>query len=239
MMNRSSVALLLLLSACAIASCSGGMGAAEPTRTDRAEAAPVPDLADAGPLDELESVVPRMNGASRKDSIVFVVEGTIGAVQDGDSLRVDTEAGPRFYLRMSDMDTPEVFHAARSGSSCPCLEPEDQPGQPLGAAATDSLKELAPVGSGARAECYEIDRYGRAVCHVFVGQTNTNLEQIRRGWGMLPSRPEWIRDPDSRTAQQQAEHARRGVWAEADPIHPADWRQQCWGEGTCPGGVTD
>lgn len=68
-----------------------------------------------------------------------------------------------------------------------------------------------PRKTAARAECYTIDRHGRAVCHLFVGTTNVNLAQLRDGWGMLLSKPAWVRDPASVDAEQQARRARRGI----------------------------
>jgi endonuclease YncB( thermonuclease family) len=110
----------------------------------------------------------------------------------------------------------------------------DRPGQPLGQEARRSLQSLA-LRRQARADCYEIDRYGRPVCHVHVAGRNLNLAQIERGWGMLPERAEWVRDPASREAEAKARARKTGVWAKPDALHPATWRERCWGQGECSG----
>lgn len=86
-----------------------------------------------------------------------------------------------------------------------------RPGQPGGRAATEALLQLVSVGDEVRVECYEPDVYGRFACHVFKGTVNLNLEQIKSGWGWLPSKAIWVRDPESKKAEDEA--AKRGAWA--------------------------
>lgn len=159
---------------------------------------------------------------SRLAKVTFSFTGRVTAVSDGDTLVVANQAGST-TIRMSDMDTPEVSH----GTS--------RPGQRFGRAAEASLKNIAPIGSDARVECYERDQYQRSVCTVFVGSRNLNLEQIERGWGMLPDNPDWVRDPQSGPAQAQAKQQRRGVWQDPDPQSPASWRYWCWEKHQCSG----
>ncbi|WP_371321296.1 thermonuclease family protein [Achromobacter seleniivolatilans] len=136
---------------------------------------------------------------------------------------------------MSDIDTPEVFHKGGKDPSDPRKVLPDRPGQRHGKAATHSLKQMITTGQRVRAECYEMDQYSRSVCHVFAGSLNLNLEQLRRGWAMTPDRAEWIRDPLSEPAQKAAKAQRIGVWQDASPKSPADWRKECWGKGLCDG----
>ena len=97
-----------------------------------------------------------------------------------------------------------------------------------------SLQGLA-LGKSARAECYEIDRFGRLVCRVFVAGRNVNLEQIERGWGMLRERADRVRDPASSGAEARARARKVGVWSLTKPLHPGVWRERCWGHGECAG----
>jgi micrococcal nuclease len=159
---------------------------------------------------------------SRAAKVTFSFTGRIIAVSDGDTLVVADQSDST-TIRMSDMDAPEVSHGA------------SRPGQRFGRAAEASLKSMASVGSDARAECYERDQYQRAVCTVFVAFRNLNLEQIERGWGMLPDNPGWMRDPRSDPAQAQAKQQRRGVWQDPDPQSPASWRHLCWEKHRCAG----
>lgn len=152
----------------------------------------------------------------------FRLSGRITNVSDGDTLTLAGASGST-TIRMSDMGTPEVSHGA------------SQPGQRFGRAAEASLKSMAPIGSDARAECYERDQHNRAVCTVFVGSRNLNLEQIERGWAMLPDNPAWVRDPRSASAQARVKQQRVGVWQDPNPQTPASWRYRCWQLRQCSG----
>ena len=184
-----------------------------------------------------------MPSLSRTARVNFVVNGQVVAVEDGDTLTLRAASGDRFRIRMSDYDAPEVAHASnpyrdhngdQRRRNCPRAPPQAR-GQPGGEAAAASLRALAPLHVQARAECYESDGYGRFVCHVFVGTTNLNLEQLRRGWGMTASKSRWIRDPASRPVAQAARLAGVGIWAEPEPIVPATWRNNCWCRADCAG----
>ena len=61
-------------------------------------------------------------------------------------------------------------------------------GQPGGQEATSALEALISVNDSVTAECYEVDVYGRPVCHIFKDKMNVNLEMIKNGWGWLPEK---------------------------------------------------
>lgn len=196
----------------------------------------------------LPSAVAPVDAAAltRMAHVNFVISGSVAAVEDGDTLTVQTATGDRFHIRLSDLDAPETAHAAnplaahgaygarKHRRSCP-QAPALARGQAGGDAAAASLRQLAPLRAAARADCYEVDVYGRPVCHVFVGQVNVNLEQLRRGWAMAAHQARWIRDPASKPAEQAARAARVGIWRQPAPQAPARWRDQCWCKGLCTG----
>lgn len=172
---------------------------------------------------------------TRVSRINFTLEGSVLDVDDGDTLVLRGVGGGRFTIRLSDLDAPEVEHARnpyRDRRACRNA-PRRALGQDQGEAARTALRQRAPRKAAARAECYTIDHYGRPVCHVFVAGANLNLAQLRDGWGMLPGKRAWQRDPDSATAEQAARGGRRGLWAEARPEPPASWRTRCWCRGEC------
>ncbi len=178
---------------------------------------------------------PAWGADQRPAKVNFVISGTIVEVEDGDTLTLRGEGGGRFHIRLSDLDAPEVAHARnpyRERRNCRSA-PASAPGQAGGDAARAALSQRAPRKTTARAECYAIDRYGRPVCHVFVGTTNLNVEQLRDGWGMLLSKGSWVRDPASVAAEQAAMQAHRGVWAGARPQSPERWRSRCWCQAKC------
>lgn len=177
----------------------------------------------------------QVSALGREGLVNFSISGIVTKIDDGDSLGIEGVGGARFNIRLSDMDTPEISHQAFTPRDCPCSPLPYRPGQPGGQAAKQSLIELVSVGGKVRAECYEMDQYGRAVCHVFNGAVNLNLEQIKRGWGWTPSRSQWIRDPDSKPAEAGARNAKLGAWGLANQVSPDVWRRDCWRSGNCQG----
>lgn len=172
---------------------------------------------------------------ARLAKVNFTIAGTIVEVEDGDTLTLRGVGGGRFHIRLSDLDAPEVEHADnpyRERRTCRGA-PHRASGQAGGDAAREALGRRAPRKAAARAECYTIDRYGRPVCHVFVGTGNLNLEQLRDGWGMLLAKRAWVRDPASAAAEQEARDARRGIWSGPRPQTPDTWRARCWCRGEC------
>jgi endonuclease YncB( thermonuclease family) len=181
---------------------------------------PLPDVSSLG-------TVP----TTRQERVNFTLNGEVTAIEDGDTITLQGVQN-KFRIRFSDMDTPETAHDPFTPPGCRCNPLPYRPGQPGGLAARASLLEMLKLGDAVRAECYEMDDYGRAVCHVFKGATNLNLEQIRRGWGWLATKSKWIRDPDSAPAEDQARSSRVGAWALPNQVHPDTWRRQCWREAT-------
>jgi hypothetical protein len=68
------------------------------------------------------------------------------------------------------------------------------------------------------------DRYGRTLGIVRLGKRNVNLELVQEGWAW------WYRkyapkNKELASAETAARKAKRGLWADAKPIPPWDWRQ--------------
>ena len=78
------------------------------------------------------------------------------------------------------------------------------------------------------AECIKTDRYGRQVCRVLVGGADAGLEQIQAGMAWYFRRYAKELPPDRREQyadmEAQAKGERRGLWADAEPTPPWDWR---------------
>lgn len=70
----------------------------------------------------------QLEAIPRRELVVFTIQGKVKSVQDGDSLRITSDAGTTFSIRMSDIDTPEAFHPARPDNRCKCRVPKDRPG---------------------------------------------------------------------------------------------------------------
>ena len=115
----------------------------------------------------------------RERAVNFAVEGVVGAVDDGDTLTVVAANDVRFGVRLSESMRRSSSIAGAPIAAARAAVLADRPRQSQGRAAREALATLA-LGKPARAECYEIDRFGRPVCHVFVGAVNVNLARSRK-----------------------------------------------------------
>jgi endonuclease YncB( thermonuclease family) len=128
-------------------------------------------------------------------------DALVVGVHDGDTITVLRDR-QRIRVRLHGIDCPEL-------------------GQPFGRPAkrlTSSLVFHQVVHLVPR----DVDRYGRLVAVVFVGHTDVNLELVRRGLAWHYTR--YSSDPQLAAAERSARAARLGLWADAHPIPPWDWR---------------
>lgn len=126
-------------------------------------------------------------------------------VIDGDTLLVWHDAGRRpVKVRLADIDAPEHD-------------------QSFGDAATRSLAELIAAGP-VTIDPVAVDRFGRLVARVYIGERDINAAQIQRGMAW-----EYSLHHRNQRYVQFAEDARRagaGLWAAPDPLPPSEWRRQ-------------
>jgi len=138
------------------------------------------------------------------------VEGLVVSVQDGDTLTVLDQARAQHRVRIAGIDAPEKA-------------------QPFGEASKAGLAQLA-FGKRVAARCHKHDRYGREVCSVYVGERDIGLEQVRSGlawWYREYAREQNPRDRLTyEGAELEAKEGRRGLWRDANPQPPAEWRKQ-------------
>lgn len=134
------------------------------------------------------------------------------AVIDGDTLLLkpmeSTRAYPRFYkLRLADIDAPEKDQA-------------------FGERAKRELEGMV-LHQQVRVVTVATDRYGRRVGWVRLDgshDVDINAELVQRGAAWAST---WHqRQPRLLAAQQEAQRAGRGLWAEAGAVPPWIWRKQ-------------
>ena len=169
-------------------------------------------------------------GISRESLVNFTIKGRIKEIMDGDTVKLIGANDVEFKIRFSDMDAPEIEHEAFTPQ---CKKIPFRRGQPGGKEALSALEELVSVNDSVTAECYELGRYGRPVCHIFKGKMNVNLKMIRNGWGWLPEKKRWIRDPMSVKLESEAKTQRKGAWGLPDQVSPKKWRKEIWEEEKC------
>jgi endonuclease YncB( thermonuclease family) len=139
------------------------------------------------------------------------LDGRIVAVLDGDTVTLLDRAHVQHRIRLSQIDAPEIGHG------------KSNPGQPFGQRSKQSLSDLVH-GREVRADCETRDKYGRQVCAIWIGQTDVNLEQVRRGMAWVYRK--YARDPSYYEAEEESRRAGRGLWSYPDAIPPWEWRHR-------------
>ena len=95
--------------------------------------------------------------------------------------------------------------------------------QPYADRARDELARLVK-GKTVRVEVHDHDSYGRIVARVHAGDADVNLALVREGAAWVFRR--YTKDRALLSAEDNARRARRGLWSEADPTPPWEWRHR-------------
>lgn len=155
----------------------------------------------------------------------FRVSGTVVFVEDGDTLTLLAPGNQQMKIRLASIDAPESAHTAKE---------RGRVGQPYSA---NSAKYLfvATKGIQVDAQCFELDRYGRSVCEIFVGGQSVNRAMVAQGWAWanLSARGRFLRDKTLPALEANARASRAGLWAGKNPVAPWEWRDVCWKQGQC------
>jgi endonuclease YncB( thermonuclease family) len=140
----------------------------------------------------------------------WTVEGRVVGISDGDTITILDRDKRQHRIRLAGIDAPEK-------------------GQAFGDRAKESLSRLV-FDRQVEAHCHKRDRYGREVCKIMRGSTDVNIEQLRAGMAW------WYRDyAKEQSAQERAEcaaaedaakAARVGLWKDAKPVPPWEWRMR-------------
>lgn len=135
-------------------------------------------------------------------SAVFAADfdAKVLVVMDGDTVLV-LRNRQKIKIRLANIDAPEKDQA-------------------FGRQARLSLFALVQRKQ-VRIEPQATDKYGRTVAVIWLEQQNINEEQVRRGmaWAYFHPEHRYV------VLQQQAQLARRGLWQQARPIEPSQWRK--------------
>ena len=132
------------------------------------------------------------------------------AVTDGDTIRVLTADKEQIRVRLAFIDAPEK-------------------GQAFGQRAKQAMSELV-FGKDVELRPHTIDRYGRLVAQVFVGNQDAGLELLRQGlcWVYQKYVVEAPLELEAsyRAAEALAQSDRIGLWQDPDPVPPWEWRKR-------------
>lgn len=136
------------------------------------------------------------------------IVGRVVGIADGDTLTLIDGANLQHRIRIGAVDAPERF-------------------QQYGQRSKENLSRLA-FGRTANADCPKQDRYRRQVCTVIVDGRDVGLEQIRAGLAWWYRRYANEQPVAQRLAYEHAEAAARqqrtGLWREAAPTPPWEFR---------------
>jgi len=121
-----------------------------------------------------------------------------------------------------DGDTIEVLHNAQAerirlnGIDCP------EKRQPFGKKAKQFTSTLV-FGKDVRVKPYKRDRHGRTVADVLLAdKTNVSYEIVRAGLAWWYRK--YSKDTTIEQLEAEAREAKRGLWVDANPIPPWDFR---------------
>ena len=128
-------------------------------------------------------------------------------IADGDTLttRCETPTGmENIKVRLAEIDAPEKGQAFGGRSK-----------QHLSDICFDKPAEIKPQTR---------DRYGRTVARVICDGVDANAEQVRAG--MAGVFDKYVTDRALFAVQDGARTARRGLWVDAAPMPPWEWRKR-------------
>ena len=136
-------------------------------------------------------------------SIYADFNGQVVGVADGDTLTVVREQR-QVRVRLLEIDAPEKTQAfgrkSKQSLSEPCF---------------GKMAHLAEKGK---------DRYGRTLARVTCEGIDANAEQVRRGMAWVYDR--YVTDQSLYQLQNNAKAAHIGLWRDAKPLPPWEWRKE-------------
>ena len=136
--------------------------------------------------------------------------GDVVAVADGDTITVLDAGKVQHKIRLTGIDAPEKK-------------------QPFGNRSKQSLSDMV-FNKTVTVESDKRDRYGRELGKVLAGGKDVNLEQVRAGFAWHYKAYERTQPANDRqayaAAENEAKAAKRGLWVDADPTPPWEWRHR-------------
>lgn len=136
------------------------------------------------------------------------LSGKVIGITDGDTLKVLDSSRIEIKVRLAGIDSPEKNQA-------------------FGQRAKQKLSDLV-FGKKVQIDCRKKKSYDRQVCVVYLGDTDINLEQVKAGmawWSRKYAHEQTERQRiDYETAERNAIASRIGLWRDANPVPPWEWR---------------
>ena len=126
-------------------------------------------------------------------------------ISDGDTLTCLSSTKKQIKVRLAEIDSPESK-------------------QPYGTKAKQALSDLA-FGKNVVLQVRDVDRYGRTVARIQVGNTDVNAELVRLGAAWVYR--DYLKDRPLLDLEATAKHFKRGIWSlpKAEQQAPWEWRK--------------
>lgn len=139
-----------------------------------------------------------------------VLVGRVVAIADGDTITLLDSSNTQHRIRLEGIDAPESHQA-------------------FGSRSKQNLSDLI-YGKEVTVTSYKTDQYGRLVGKILSGGRDINLEQVKAGMAWHYKEYEREQPPADRElyakAEDEARAARRGLWADPDPMEPSRFRRE-------------
>jgi len=132
------------------------------------------------------------------------IYGRVIAVSDGDTLTILDASNSQIKIRLDAIDAPEKNQA-------------------FGNRAKQQLSDVC-YGKNADLKVVDIDRYGRLVGDVDCSGINANEVMVQSGLAWVYRKYDKGHE-HLYPLEEEARNARRGLWADSNPIAPWDWRK--------------
>jgi len=136
------------------------------------------------------------------------ITGLVVSVADGDTITVLDADKVQHKIRLAGIDAPEKMQA-------------------FGNRSKESLSALA-FDKTVNVETSKRDRYGRQIGKVLVNGQDVNLVQVERGMAWFYRKYQREQSPNDQKLYEAAEDTaradKRGLWRDADPMPPWEFR---------------
>ena len=129
--------------------------------------------------------------------------GRVVAITDGDTLTV-LAGHEQVKIRLVEIDAPEKNQSFGNRSK-----------QSLSDMCFDKEAQIQEKGK---------DRYGRSLGRVNCAGIDVNAEQVKQGMAWVYDK--YVTDHSLYRLQDVAKAAKRGLWADASPVPPWEWRHK-------------
>lgn len=131
------------------------------------------------------------------------VTGRVVGVADGDTMTVLVDR-EQVKVRLIEIDAPEKSQAFGNKSK---------------------LALAAMVfGKDVEVETHGKDKYKRTLGRVVVNGLDANTEMVRQGYAWVYRK--YSKNPELLGVESEAREAKRGLWFDADPVPPWEWRHK-------------